>query len=120
MSKRREVCQSGPPSICKAKNVSYAWPTRSLRVMFDAVNRPPVRGRMIGTGGPPNGPVAVGLLGLTDATSNAAPAEDWAAGWDASPNITATHATTTTLFITALPLARQDRRRAEFHAPPQR
>ena len=39
-----------------------------------------------------------GLLGLTEATSKAGPAGDWAAGWDANLTITAGNATTTTLF----------------------
>src|SRR5687768_559529 len=72
--------------------------TSSLSVLFDTVNRPP-------TGMPP-GTAASGLLGLTDATSKAGAAGDWATSWDARPSITARHATTT-LFISA-PSARRD------------
>ena len=67
--------------------------TRSLSATFDAVYRP-------ATGGGTHSPPASGLLGLTDATSKAAPTGDWPAGWDATPSNTARHVTTITLFIT--------------------
>src|SRR5688500_18229790 len=65
----------------------------------------------------PLGPATSGLLGLTDATSKAGPAGHWAAGWDASPSITARHTTTITL-VTRVSLSKTGRRRRRtFHAP---
>src|SRR5690554_6335758 len=85
----------------------YARWTRYLSVTFDATNRPPTGGSVLGN---PSGSAVSGLLGLTDASSNLDAAGDCAAGWDATPSTRARHATTTTLFISA-PLAQQRHRR---------